>query len=288
MKVLVTGANGFIASNLYPLLTAAGHKAYGLVHKHQNAIPKYVETVKLDDLHYHSFDVVINLAGANIAAKPWSAKRQQELFDSRVQFTHKLFRALKNKPRILLNASAVGYYGFDDYKTFLEDTPPNGGFTHHLCSAWEKEALNFQAVGVRTTIFRLGVVLGQGGALAKMKWPFKLGLGGKIGHGKQYFPWIHIHDVCRFILSAIENEEYQGTYNLVAPQAITQFQFAQAYGKALNRPTMIPTPEFILQKLLGDMSQLLTKGQHVVPQALMTQNFQFEYKTIDAALTSLT
>lgn len=287
MKVLVTGANGFIASNLYPLLTAAGHESYALVHKHQNSIPRYVQTLRMDDLSEHYFDVVINLAGANIAAKRWTAKRQRELFDSRIQFTRNLFNALKHKPSVLLNASAVGFYGFDEYKTFLEDTPPNGGFTHHLCSAWEQEAHHFEDAGVRTAIFRLGVVLGHGGALAKMQWPFKLGLGGKIGSGKQFFPWVHIHDVCRFILTAMQNEQYQGTYNLVSPQAITQAEFAKAYGKALNRPTVLPTPTLVLEKLLGDMSQLLTKGQHVVPQALIDQNFEFEYRNIDDALKSL-
>lgn len=287
MKVLVTGANGFVASNLYPMLTAAGHQTFALVHKHQNAIPSYVQTLHLDDLGEHFFDVVVNLAGAGIADKRWTPARQKELFDSRVQLTHKLFDKLKHKPNVLLNASAVGYYGFDQYKTFTEDTAPNSGFTHNLCAAWEKEAERFAEAGVRTAIFRLGVVLGDGGALAKMKWAYKFGMGGKIASGKQYFPWVHIHDVCRFILSAMEDDRYEGKYNLVAPHSVTQAEFAKSYGNALKRPTPFTTPAFILETIFGDMSSLLTQGQHVVPKALLDQHFEFEYAQLDGALKSL-
>lgn len=288
MKILVTGANGFVARNLYPILAAAGYQIYALVHKHKDAIPNYVQSLHLDDLDKYIFDAVINLAGANIASKRWTTQRQQELFDSRVKFTHMLFNQLKQRPKVLLNASAVGFYGFDEDKIFTEQSTPNTGFTHDLCAAWENEAERFENDGVRTVIFRLGVVLGDGGALAKMKWAYLFGMGGKISTGKQFFPWIHIHDVCRFLLTALKDERYQGKYNLVAPHIVTQAEFATCYGQALNRPTLFTTPAFILKAVFGEMSDLLIQGQNVAPKALLDMNFEFEYAHLDAALKSLT
>lgn len=288
MRILVTGANGFIASNLYPLLTAAGYESVALIHKHQSSIPSYVRKITLDELPGENFDVVINLAGANIAAQRWSASRKETLFNSRVSFTKELFSKLTIKPKVLLNASAVGYYGFDSSKTFSEESEPNGGFTHELCAAWEQEAAHLQDHGVRTIIFRLGVVLGHGGALAKMKLPFQMGLGGKIATGEQFFPWIHIHDVCRFLVTAIDQESYSGHYNLVAPQTITQGQFATAYADALNRPALFTTPSWLLERIFGEMSCLLTQGQKVIPKALEEASFNFEFPTIEYALKDLT
>ncbi|MBM6550030.1 TIGR01777 family oxidoreductase [Marinomonas ostreistagni] len=288
MKVLITGANGFVATNLYPTLTAAGFEVFALIHKHQGSIPSYVQKLKIDEISDHYFDAIVNLAGAGIADKRWSAERQKELLDSRVGFTESLLNKLKTKPKVLLNASAVGYYGFDRSKTFTETTTANPGFTHQLCSAWEYTAKKFEAFDTRVVIFRLGVVLGHGGALNKMKWPYKLGFGSKIGDGQQYFPWIHVHDVCRFIWTALEQPDYQGIYNLVAPEVVNQETFSRTYAEVLRRPHLLTTPAWVLDKAMGDMGSLLTRGQKVVPMRLEEQGFEFEYPTLKAALKSLT
>ena len=287
MKVLITGANGFVATNLFPTLTAAGFEVSALVHKHQGSIPSYVQKLKLDDISDHYFDAIVNLAGAGIADKRWTAERQKELFDSRVGFTESLLNKLQTKPKVLLNASAVGYYGFDRSKTFTETTVANPGFTHQLCSSWEYTAKKFQDFGTRVVIFRLGVVLGNGGALAKMKWPYKLGFGSKIGDGQQYFPWIHVHDVCRFIWTALEQEDYQGTYNMVAPEIVNQETFSRTYAEVLHRPHLLTTPAWVLGKARGDMGLLLTRGRKGVPERLQAQGFEFEYPTLKEALKSL-
>lgn len=288
MKVLITGANGFVATNLYPVLTAAGHEVFALVHKHQGSIPSYVPKLQLDEIGEQYFDAIVNLAGAGIADKRWTAERKKELMDSRVGLTESLLNQLTTKPRVLLNASAVGYYGFDRSKTFTETTVANPGFTHQLCSAWEYTAKKFEAFDTRVVIFRLGVVLGDGGALGKMKWPYKFGFGSKIGDGQQYFPWIHVHDVCRFICTALEDEQYQGPYNLVAPEVVTQETFSRTYAKVLGRPHLLTTPAWVLDKALGDMGELLTRGQKVIPQKLQDQAFKFDYPTLKPALKSVT
>ena len=284
MKILLTGASGFVATTLIPKLAAAGHDVYGLVHKNRST-SSYVTNIKLDDLNRHTFDAVINLAGANIGAKRWTPRRKKELIDSRVAFTRHLKSALQEIPPIWLNASAVGYYGFDSEQRFCEDTPPNDGFTHELCAMWEQEVLT--AMAARTVIFRLGVVLGNGGVLDKMKLPYKMGLGSKIGDGEQFFPWIHIEDVCHFIEHALKDERYQGSINLVSPEIVTQEQFSRALAKSYNRPHLLKTPAFALELAFGEMGGLVTKGQHVLPKALSDLEFEFRYSKLSDALNSL-
>lgn len=284
MKILLTGASGFIATTLIPKLSTAGHEVYALVHKNKS-IPSYASMLQMDDLKNHSFDAVINLAGANIGAKRWTEKRKRELIDSRASFTRQLRESLHQIPGIWLNASAVGYYGYDTECTFSEDTPPNSGFTHDLCAMWEHEAID--AGAKRTVIFRLGVVLGSGGVLDKMKLPYKLGLGSKIGNGQQFFPWVHIEDVCRAMESALTDDRYHGAINLVSPDIVTQEQFSKALAESYKRPHLLRTPACVLDLALGEMGSLVTQGQKVSPDALRALGFNFQYKQLTGALNSL-
>ncbi len=287
MKLLITGANGFVASYLMPKLAKEGHELYALIHQHSFAIPDYVTRLSLDDLKGWDivFNGVINLAGANIGEKRWTQERKNTLFSSRVDFTQELCNSLINKPAIWLNASAVGYYGNDEAKTFTEESTPNSGFTHELCNAWEQVAIDrdFQ----RTVIFRLGVVLGNGGVLDKMLLPYKLGLGSKIGSGRQYFPWIHIQDVCNFICNALTDQSYQGVYNLVAPETVNQVYFSKTLSKTLGRPHLLWTPACALELAMGEMGTLVTKGQKVLPKRLLERDFTFEYPELNQTLTSI-
>lgn len=287
MKILVTGANGFVGSYLIPKLAQDGHELYALIHQHTSSIADYVVKLTLDDLTQtnHTFDAVVNLAGANIGAKRWTEDRKRELISSRINFTQALIGALSKTPDIWLNASAVGYYGNDDNKTFREDTPPNESFTHVLCRDWEKVALNANAD--RTVIFRLGVVLGKGGVLDKMLPPYKLGLGSTIGSGKQYFPWVHINDVCSFIQEALSDGSYHGTYNLVSPDITDQAHFSKSLARAVKRPHVFWAPAFALEIALGEMGTLVTKGQKVIPQRLTERSFQFQYPELNKALEAI-
>lgn len=287
MKILVTGANGFVGSYLMPKLAQDGHVLCALVHRHTSSIAEYVTKLTLDDLKAsnETFDAIINLAGANIGAKRWTKDRKNLLRTSRIDFTKRLIEALPNIPSIWLNASAVGYYGNDDHKAFTEDTPANTGFTHTLCEDWENVALSANAD--RTVIFRLGVVLGKGGVLDKMLLPYKLGLGSKIGSGRQFFPWIHVNDVCSFIQSALGDDSFHGTYNLVSPDVTDQAYFSKSLAQALNRPHVLWTPACALEMALGEMGTLITKGQKVIPQRLTARHFQFQYPELNHALNAV-
>jgi hypothetical protein len=229
---------------------------------------------------------VINLAGAPIIAR-WSEKYKKELFDSRIKTTDALVSAMGKldiKPLVFISTSAVGFYaagGKHSEKAFTQSS----NFLGMLCKSWEESALNANKHEIRTVVFRFGVVLGKGGgALQKMLFPFKLGLGGIIGDGKQGFSWIHLEDLTRATRLAIDNVSLDGIYNMTAPTPVTNLQLTKALGKALNRPTRLPVPEFALRLLYGDGADVLIKGQHVFPQRLYEAGFTFLYPDIDSAL----
>ncbi|TDO96771.1 TIGR01777 family oxidoreductase [Marinomonas balearica] len=289
MNVLITGCTGFVGGKLIDTLINSSTFSdsvtlYGLVRREPSKSLNHIKTVTMDQLSDLQIDTLINLAGEPIAAKRWSPSRKAALRSSRTTVTETLYKSLKHPPKTVISMSAVGYYGNHESTQFKEATPSNGGFTYQLCDEWEKAALAFESKGSRVCIFRLGVVLGNGGALKQMLIPYTLGLGGKIGAGMQGFPWIHIDDVCNAVLKAIESEQYTGAINLVAPEQVTQHQFATNFARSLNRPSVLPTPSILLQMLLGEMSELLTKGQFVVPEKLTQLGFQYQYPRIEAAL----
>ncbi|MFT6655285.1 MAG: hypothetical protein ACJAWI_002058 [Marinomonas primoryensis] len=289
MKILLSGATGFIGRSLLKKLLTANHHIYALVRQVDNRLDASINQLTLASLSVlnEQFDVIINLAGENIASRPWTKKRKQTLLNSRVELTNNIKSALKYPPKLLISMSAVGYYGVASQGVFYESTPPKEGFSHDLCAAWEASATAFYQDQTRVVIFRLGVVLGDGGALSKMRTPFLFGLGGPIAGGKQWFSWVHIDDVVEAIFTAIDDQTYTGAYNLVAPQLIEQDHFAKSYAASLNRPAALPTPKWMLKLLFGEMACLLTEGAKIVPQKLEKQGFRFCYTNIDEALLQI-
>jgi len=238
-------------------------------------------------------DVIVNLAGAPIAEKRWSEGRKKTLLDSRIRLTESLFRAIKAKnhhPSVLINASAIGYYGFTTQQACLESGALGEGFAAELCSQWETAAKLFSELGTRVCVFRIGVVLGPGGgALGKLLPVFRMALGGPIATGEQWFSWVHICDLVHLMIEAVHNSEYHGAINATAPNPVPQAIFAQALGKALKRPAKLHTPGFILKLIYGQMAEeLLIGGQKVVPAKASNLGFEFEYDNIDAALADIT
>lgn len=292
MKVLISGATGFIGKNLVKSLLENNHQVHAIVRAvndsrlEPNVIQVTTNTlIELDD----EFDVFINLAGENIAAKPWSEKRKAALFDSRVALTKKIECSLQHIPKRIISMSAVGFYGVARHGVFDEETPPREGFAHDLCLAWENAAKSFQQADSNTkvTIFRLGVVLGKGGALQKMRLPFLVGLGGPIDDGKQWFPWIHMDDVTSAIMLAMVDDAYEGTFNLVAPEAVQQKEFAKCYAASLNRPAFMPTPKWLLNLIFGEMASLLTEGPKITSHKLERRGFKFQFSQLSHALQEI-
>ncbi|MEO9274261.1 TIGR01777 family oxidoreductase [Marinomonas sp. 5E14-1] len=289
MVILLSGSTGFIGHVLRQQLLENNHKIYALVRKKKSDIDADIEQVTIDTLNTIDieFDVFINLAGENIASKPWTKKRKKILHSSRVDLTENIRKQLKYPPKRVISMSAIGFYGTTRNGVLNENTAPVPSFTHDLCKAWEDAALQFSSDITRVVIFRLGVVLGLGGALDKMRLPFKLGLGGPISGGKQWLSWVHIDDVLKAIVEAMTDPSYNGVYNLVAPQFIDQKSFALNYGQSLKRPAFIPTPKWLMTLLLGEMASLLTEGAKVTPYRLEQKGFKFEFSLLGEALKDI-
>lgn len=289
MNILITGGTGFIGRKLVQYLVEKGNNITVLT-RNKNKLSRDIKAI-LDVSEIENTDkihAIINLAGATIS-KRWSKEYKQELIDSRVSTTKNivsLIERLEEKPEVLINASAIGYYGSQGDRILDEDSQPNDEFTHQLCKKWENEALIAEKHGVRVCIARLGVVLGKnGGALKQMLPAFKMGLGGKIGDGKQYFSWVHIDDVISGFYFLIENKNASGVYNLTSPNPVTNDNFTKALGNVLNRPTFFPMPELIVKILFGEMGEaLLLHGQKVLPKKMQEVGFKFRHPKIENAL----
>ena len=299
--VLVTGATGFVGQLLVRALLADGHSVTALTRNPRKAAGILDVTVRcvaqLDEIALsEQIDVVINLAGARILGPRWTAARQQVLRDSRVAFTEKLvdwMGCLHHKPRLLLSASAIGYYGVqaeDDLAVLNEDALPQPIFMSQLCRDWEHATQGARRYGVEAICMRFGLVLGNGGAFPMMALPIKLGLGGPLGGGRQILSWIHVHDLLRGIAHLINRPDAtsrQPVYNFTAPEQPTQAQFSQAAAQQLGRPSFFPTPSMPVRFLLGEQADLLLKGQRVAPRALLNEGFVFDYPTVKAAMIAL-
>ncbi|KZN13186.1 TIGR01777 family oxidoreductase [Marinomonas sp. TW1] len=289
MKILMTGATGFIGRSLLDELLKTDSEICALVRKKSNSLPVAVKQIDFSALSQltEPFDVFINLAGESIAAQRWTSKRKQALLNSRVNLTNRIFDLLQQPPKTIISMSAIGYYGVTNEGEFTESTLPASGFAHQLCELWERSVTESAQHDSRVVIFRLGVVLGNGGALNAMRLPYRLGLGGKIASGKQWFNWVHLDDVKQCILNAVTDTTYQGSYNLVAPNNATQAEFASGYAKCLKRPALVWTPQWVLKVLLGEMSTLLTHGPKVIPDRLVKQGYQFKFDRLDQALNNI-
>ena len=299
MKLVISGATGFIGSELVSRLTGQNH-TLTLLSRKPSAHPRAanIQWMVWDSGLPGSWqtaldgaDGVINLAGEPIAAKRWSAARKQALRSSRIDTTRALVSAIakaNQKPRFLINASAVGFYGPHGDETLTEESPPGHDFLAQLCVAWEAEANKAKEHGLRVALVRTGIVLGKGkGALAKMVPPFKFFVGGRLGSGKQWFPWIHLDDEVGLIKFLIDNEKADGPFNATAPNPVTTDEFCKALGKVLNRPSWAPVPASLLSLMLGEMAEMLLTGQRALPAAALKLGYQFKYQNVFDALASL-
>ena len=240
-------------------------------------------------------DAVINLAGENIFARRWNDEFKALLRDSRVKSTENVVHALTKHPRtapgsakVLVNASAIGYYGPAGDEELTEDSPPGNDTLARVCIEWENAARAAEAHGVRVAMVRVGVVLDtEGGALKQMLTPFKLFVGGKVGSGKQYVGWIHRDDIVGVFLLALDNADASGPINGTAPNPVTNKEFSKALGRALHRPSVMPTPAFGLRLMLGEVAEVVRTGQRVLPKRALALGYSFQFPEIDAALTNI-
>ncbi|GAB4256584.1 MAG: TIGR01777 family oxidoreductase [Methylomicrobium sp.] len=294
MHILITGGTGFIGTALTRRLVGNGHRLTVLSRTPErvpsicgSGVTGFADFAEIQsDTH---FDAVINLAGAPIFDKRWSAAQKRLLWDSRVLLTDRLIQLLErlvDRPQVLISGSAIGYYG-DQGDTILdEESPTRDDFSHRLCAAWENSALQAERLDIRVCLIRTGLVLGHdGGLLQRMLLPFKLGLGGKLGDGRQWMSWIHRQDWINIVLAMMNDESMRGSYNATAPNPATNAEFVSALADLLKRPALLPAPSWALKLALGEMSELVLGSQRVIPARLLEQGFQFEYDELSAALS---
>lgn len=295
MIIVVAGGSGFLGTRLRKHLEREGHRVLNLTRSPRPDRPGDIPWQpggSPGELapHLDGADVVINLAGENIAARRWTAARKAELRDSRIHATRTIVRAMAvcaRPPKTLVSGSAVGYYGARGDEPVTERTQPGSGFLAQLCVDWEHEASAVPA-NTRLVILRTGVVLGaDGGALKKMIVPFKLGLGASLGPGDQYMPWIHVDDWVTMVAWLITADRAMGAFNATAPAPVTNRDFTRTLARVLRRPAVFQAPAFVLNIALGEMAAMLLTGQRVVPAAAEEMGFRFVFRALEPALRSL-
>ncbi|MEG4199550.1 thylakoid membrane protein ThyD [Microcoleus sp. Pol12A5] len=304
MKVAIAGATGFVGSRLVEKLQAAGHQVVVLSRDAAKASRVFPASAypNLEVVAYTpaesgdwqksiaGCDAVVNLAGVPIAEERWTEARQQEILDSRRLTTAKLVEAIVNanpRPSVFVSASAIGYYGTSETAEFDETSLAGNDFLAAVCKDWEAAAQPVKNAGTRLAILRLGIVLGMGGALAKMLPPFKLFAGGPLGTGKQWFSWVHREDVVDLILYALQNSQVEGVLNATAPNPVRMNELCQTLGEVLKRPSWLPVPSFALEMLLGDGAKVVLEGQKVLPKQTLASGFQYQYPTLKLALEEI-
>ena len=286
MNVLLTGGTGFIGGRLKTRLESAGHDVMvvsrgpaGHVTWEPDAIRTAVRTS----------DAVIHLAGENVFARRWSVHQKQTLRASRIDTTRLLAEAVADaRPQAFITASAIGYYGTSAERHFVAGDGPGEDFLARLCVDWEAARQPAVDAGVRTATVRSGVVQGLGdGALQKMLLPFTLGLGGPVGHGRQWVSWIHMEDLLAMLAWLLENENTQGEYNGTAPTPVSNRELSTTLGRVLHRPAIVPLPSIVLRLVLGEVAELVLGGQHVTPDRAVTEGCSFRFSELEPALRDL-
>jgi uncharacterized protein len=296
MKILVTGSSGLVGSALLSFLKTEGYEVFKLVRARSELHPDEIawtpdQGVISPEL-LEGFDAIVHLAGENISDSRWTEQKKKKILDSRVIGTRLLCQALstlKQPPRTLIAASAIGYYGDQEDRLLTEESPPGHCFLSDVCQQWEAATDKAKEKGIRVVNLRIGVVLShKGGALQSMLTPFKWGLGGVLGSGKQYFSWIVLEDLIRIIGFALKNEALQGPINAVSPHPVTNYEFTKTLGKVLHRPTFMRMPAFVAQIVFGEMAdELLLSSARVIPKRLEQTNFHFSFPELEQALTYL-
>jgi uncharacterized protein len=304
MKIAITGATGFVGSHLVARLLKDNHEVKVLTRSVEKARRAFADD-RFKRLEYVAYtptesgewqtaisdcEGVVNLAGEPISER-WSAERKKRIVNSRKVGTEKLVEAIAKaepKPSVLVSCSAIGYYGTSETAEFFETSEPaENDFLSQVCQDWEAAANKAKDAGVRVAIIRTGIVLGDGGAMAKMLPPFKLYAGGPIGSGRQWFSWIHIDDLVSIFIKALLDSSMQGLYNGTAPNPLQMKDFCQVVGEVLDRPSWLPVPDFAIEALLGDGAVVVLKGQKVLPERTRASGFVFEYPEAKAALKAI-
>ncbi|MCA0984035.1 TIGR01777 family oxidoreductase [Halobacillus yeomjeoni] len=298
MNIVVTGGTGFVGRHLTETLVREGHHVYILTRSPENkentGSVTYVGWLKEEydpSEHLPHIDAIVNLAGESLNSGRWTEERKKSILNSRLDATQgvlDLIDRLPKKPEVLVNASAVGYYGQSKTKTFTEETTtPGNDFLANVVTQWEDRASQAVEKGLRTVYVRFGIILGEEGALPKMILPYKMMIGGNLGSGEQWMSWVHIQDVVGLIDFAIHHKEIEGPLNGTAPEPKRNKDFGKILSDVLNRPHWIPAPAFALKIALGDMSTLLLNGQCVVPKKATTRGYHFRYPELKTALESI-
>lgn len=297
MRVAITGGTGFVGKALTKRLLELGHEVFILTRHPSKKGEKVTYVQWLVDYSDPSsqlkdIDIIVNLAGESINSGRWTENRKKRILDSRLQATEEVLSIIKNlktKPKALINASAIGFYGTSLTDTYTEkETTSGSDFLAMTCKLWEEKASQAEKLGVRTVLCRFGIILDEKeGALSKMAIPYHLFIGGPIGKGEQWMSWIHLDDVVEAILFSIENTEIRGPVNFTAPSPLKIKKFGKILGSVLHRPHWIPAPAIALQLALGEMSLLVLEGQKVLPEKLLKAGYPFLYKDLEPALRNI-
>jgi len=298
VTILISGGTGLVGRHLCKKLKEKGYSVAILsrTRKQDTDIPTYAWDLDKKEIEKEAIETagyIIHLAGANIGDKRWTTKRKQLIIDSRVKTGQLIFDKIKenkNKLQAFISASAIGYYGtITSDKIFRETDPPSNDFLGETCRQWEQSADRFEELGIRTVKIRTGVVFTkQGGALAKMITPVKMGIGSAVGNGRQYLPWIHIDDLCGIYIKAIEDTQMNGAYNAVAPDQKTNRDFTKTLARVLKKPFWFPkVPAIVMKIIFGRMSEMLLKGSRVSSDKIKTAGYYFLFPDLESALTDL-
>lgn len=299
MRVLVTGATGLIGRAVCQSLSNEGHEIVVLSRRPETAqvVPgarafRWNPEIELPPMEaWEGVEAVIHLAGEPVVAFRWTDEHKKRIRDSRVKGTRNLIDGMKTlpvRPKVLVSSSAVGFYGNRGQEPLDERSAPGNGFLTDVCIEWEREAERARELGMRVAMVRVGVVLtAEGGALQKMLLPFRLGLGGRLGDGQQWFPWIHLTDIAGIFRHALLNPQVSGPINGVAPNIVNNEEFTKELATALKRPTFFPVPEFALRMLMGEMADVVLISHRVFPKVALDTGYKFKFPNLKAALSDI-
>jgi uncharacterized protein (TIGR01777 family) len=285
MKIGITGATGFIGSRLTALCNRSGFETVGFSRRPSTGARLFQLTAPPD---LDGLDAIVNLAGESVLGL-WTAEKKRRIRESRVVGTRRLVEAMEKmarRPSVLVNASAIGYYGDTGERLVDEFSAPGSGFLAEVCREWEAEAASAEALGVRVVFVRIGFVLGHGGALKVIAPLFKLGLGGKLGSGRQWMSAVHVEDVAGIIFWALKNDTLSGPVNAVMAEPIRNAEFTSELARCLSRPAVLPAPAFALRLGLGELSRLMLDSTRVVPKVAIETGYKYQFPTLPAALAN--
>lgn len=300
MKIGILGGTGLIGKSFIKTASLKGHRFR--VFSRQNSLPaelssfpelEFVSCILPQTADLEGLDAIVNLVGEPIAGVRWTEERKRLIQTSRIDFTRGLVARvldLKSPPKVFVNSSAVGYYGMseDHHLPYNENTPPGNDFLAKICVDWENQTLPLHATGIRSLVLRTGIVLTpEGGALEKMIPPFLLGVGGSIASGKQGMSWIHIADFISAMLHLMQLDSASGAFNLVSPQPVSNEEFSKSLANSLHRPNFFKVPSFAIQALYGEGAVVVTKGQYVLPERLLSSGYEFQFQNLEKALANL-